>query len=123
MVSAIVWMRARLFLQGGTCCGQNCYDNLMFTLAGDGALISYLNGECVTVDGASLSTEPCQAGKTSQQWSYNESTLMLSTCSSCGRGRFHPRSRSPAHCVRAQPQGASLLGRPRERSTWLCAAA
>ena len=75
-------------MQGGTCCGPNCYANLQFSLDAGGRLTTHLNGECVTLEsGGALSTEPCEAGKPSQAWFYDPATAALSTCT-CLRTRI-----------------------------------
>jgi hypothetical protein len=60
---------------GGTCCGADCYNNLMWNFEANGQLQSALNNECLTYTGGAVSIAPC--GGANQTWTLNKQTSQL----------------------------------------------
>ena len=67
---------------GGTCCGADCYNNLMWTLSSEGQLVTAdTNGGCVTVSGGASPTlviSPCSSPvQANQTWAMHNVTGLL----------------------------------------------
>eukprot|EP01116_Phalansterium_solitarium_P007284 TRINITY_DN19879_c0_g1_i1.p1 TRINITY_DN19879_c0_g1~~TRINITY_DN19879_c0_g1_i1.p1 ORF type:complete len:555 (+),score=132.94 TRINITY_DN19879_c0_g1_i1:131-1795(+) len=98
---------------GGTCCGANCYNNLVFYIAGDGTLRTPMAPtQCVTAAGVGnqVYLQPCLPGSASQQFAYDSASQTLSTPSNqCLTGGGASGSR------------ANVWGRPLADGSWALA--